>query len=269
MADLDSLIGSKISLISQQDIRYEGVLLSINAAESSIVLKDVAFLGTEDRVTDPSRIVKPSPVPLKFVSFPGADIKDLYVHEDTTPEPAPAPAPAAKPAAREQKPREQKPREERKPQQQPKQPQGPAGQGQSLMNLKVKGQSGTAPSTSDLKKSVFDFDAGLNAFDKTAELEKVKAENINTSATTASTVPEAPVYVKDDFFDSLSCDVLDRQAGRDTRVSHQQQNSLNMDTFGATGLQSNQRRYNRNRRGGGGGGRGRGGRSGRGSNTGN
>jgi len=40
MADLDSLIGSKISLISQQDIKYDGVLFSINAAESSIVLRD-------------------------------------------------------------------------------------------------------------------------------------------------------------------------------------------------------------------------------------
>ena len=37
---LDELLGSKISLISLQDIRYEGILFSINAAESSIVLKD-------------------------------------------------------------------------------------------------------------------------------------------------------------------------------------------------------------------------------------
>jgi hypothetical protein len=40
MSDLDGLIGSKISLISQQDIKYDGILFSINAAESSIVLKD-------------------------------------------------------------------------------------------------------------------------------------------------------------------------------------------------------------------------------------
>ncbi len=37
---LDGLIGSKISLISQQDVRYEGTLFSINATESSIVLKE-------------------------------------------------------------------------------------------------------------------------------------------------------------------------------------------------------------------------------------
>jgi hypothetical protein len=40
MADLDSLIGCKISLISHQDIRYDGTLFSINQSESSIVLKE-------------------------------------------------------------------------------------------------------------------------------------------------------------------------------------------------------------------------------------
>jgi hypothetical protein len=40
MAELDSLLGCKISLISHQDIRYDGTLFSINQAESSIVLKD-------------------------------------------------------------------------------------------------------------------------------------------------------------------------------------------------------------------------------------
>ena len=40
MADLDSLIGCKISLISHQDIRYDGTLFSINQPESSIVRKD-------------------------------------------------------------------------------------------------------------------------------------------------------------------------------------------------------------------------------------
>lgn len=37
---MDELIGSKISLTSQQDIRYEGVLFSINSEESSIVLRN-------------------------------------------------------------------------------------------------------------------------------------------------------------------------------------------------------------------------------------
>jgi hypothetical protein len=40
MADLDALINSKISLISQEDVRFDGTLFSINAEESSMVLKD-------------------------------------------------------------------------------------------------------------------------------------------------------------------------------------------------------------------------------------
>jgi hypothetical protein len=39
MSHLDNLIGSQLSLISQQDVRYDGVLFSINAQESSIVLQ--------------------------------------------------------------------------------------------------------------------------------------------------------------------------------------------------------------------------------------
>jgi hypothetical protein len=40
MAGLDNLIGSRLSLISLQDVRYDGVLFAINVKESSIVLKD-------------------------------------------------------------------------------------------------------------------------------------------------------------------------------------------------------------------------------------
>ena len=40
MAGLDNLIGSHLSLISNQDTRYDGILFSINTKESSIVLKD-------------------------------------------------------------------------------------------------------------------------------------------------------------------------------------------------------------------------------------
>lgn len=43
MADLDSLIGSYISLISTKNIRYEGKLFSINQKESSIVLAEGEF----------------------------------------------------------------------------------------------------------------------------------------------------------------------------------------------------------------------------------
>ena len=40
MSDLDGLINSKISLISQDDVKFDGTLYSINAEESSMILKD-------------------------------------------------------------------------------------------------------------------------------------------------------------------------------------------------------------------------------------
>jgi hypothetical protein len=40
MSDLDSLIGYSISLITQEEVRYDGILFSINAREASIVLRD-------------------------------------------------------------------------------------------------------------------------------------------------------------------------------------------------------------------------------------
>lgn len=40
MSDLDSLIGYSISLITQENVRYDGILFSINAREASIVLRD-------------------------------------------------------------------------------------------------------------------------------------------------------------------------------------------------------------------------------------
>ena len=52
MADLDSLINSKISLISHQDLRYDGTLFSINTEESSIVLKDGIFITLIHKISN-------------------------------------------------------------------------------------------------------------------------------------------------------------------------------------------------------------------------
>ncbi|XP_061902762.1 protein LSM14 homolog B-like isoform X1 [Entelurus aequoreus] len=76
-------IGSKISLISKAQIRYEGILSSVDTERSTVALAKVKSYGTEDRHTD-------SPVPPKdevyeFIIFRGSDIKDITVSEPTKP----------------------------------------------------------------------------------------------------------------------------------------------------------------------------------------
>ena len=103
-------IGSRISLISKKDIRYEGILYNINTKDSTVALQTVRSFGTEDRVAGPGH-VPPSTSIFEYVIFNGADIKDLHVCEApnvTLPDdpaivnsqaPPPAPAVAAPAAA--------------------------------------------------------------------------------------------------------------------------------------------------------------------------
>lgn len=85
----------------------------------------------------------------------------------------------------------------------------------------------------------FDFQAGLNIFKKDEVLAKVATETEEDAA--------AHKYKKDDFFDTLSCDLVERMEGRNSRMTAAQERVLNQDTFGAIALQSNNYRRNYNR----------------------
>jgi len=78
-------IGSKISLITTSDIRYEGILYTLNREESTIAVQNVRSFGTEGR--------RCPEVPMSneiydFIIFRGKDLKDLTVLQGA-PEPAP------------------------------------------------------------------------------------------------------------------------------------------------------------------------------------
>ncbi|KAI4836897.1 trailer hitch-like protein [Plasmodium brasilianum] len=71
-------IGSKISLISNSEIRYEGILYTINTHESTVALQNVRSFGTEGR-RQPD--IPPSNEVYDFIIFRGKDIKDVTVSE--------------------------------------------------------------------------------------------------------------------------------------------------------------------------------------------
>ncbi|KAI8991656.1 Scd6-like Sm domain-containing protein [Mycotypha africana] len=87
----ENYIGSKISLISLSDIRYVGILHSINAQDSTVGLKQVRSYGTEGRRGKPEEEILPSDNVFDYVVFRGKDIKDLQVFEPPPPPPAQPP----------------------------------------------------------------------------------------------------------------------------------------------------------------------------------
>lgn len=70
-------LGSKISLISKADIRYEGKLFTVNPQDCTIALANVRSFGTEDRETE--NPVAPQSKIYDYILFRATDIKDISV----------------------------------------------------------------------------------------------------------------------------------------------------------------------------------------------
>jgi len=70
-------IGSKISLISQSDVRYEGILYTIDTVANTVALAKVRSFGTEDRPTD--RPMPPREEEYEYIIFRATDLKDIRV----------------------------------------------------------------------------------------------------------------------------------------------------------------------------------------------
>lgn len=283
------LLGSRISLISKKNIRYEGTLYLINEADATVALQNVRSYGTEGRESETETFVPPQDQVYPHLLFRGCDIKDLHVHENTVneaPPNDPAIISAGRPpeitkeiesaptgarqieskneshgnqtnesgsknlASKEETVPAQKSKPKQKTSSNPNKSKKMIGTGASLLSRKARGGvDGVEGPDKDLGKD-FDFVSNLADFIKDDDASDDSHE-------------EEPIvaYKKDNFFDSLSNDVLDRQSGVDNRLRGAQERSLNTETFGATSL-DNDRRF---RRGGRGRGRGRGsGRGGRG-----
>ncbi|KAL1923163.1 uncharacterized protein VTP21DRAFT_9539 [Calcarisporiella thermophila] len=84
-----SFLGSKISLISRSQIRYVGILHSIDPEKSTVSLAQVRSFGTEGRKGNPAEEIPPSDNLFEFIVFRGADVVDLQVFESPAPPPPP------------------------------------------------------------------------------------------------------------------------------------------------------------------------------------
>lgn len=69
-------VGSRVSLVSNSDIRYVGTLYTIDPRTMTVALKDVSSLGTENRFREKGP-VPPSDHVYPFIIFHGPDIVDL------------------------------------------------------------------------------------------------------------------------------------------------------------------------------------------------
>uniref|UniRef100_A0A1B0A6E7 DFDF domain-containing protein n=1 Tax=Glossina pallidipes TaxID=7398 RepID=A0A1B0A6E7_GLOPL len=78
-------LGSKISLISKADIRYEGRLYTVDPQECTIALSSVRSFGTEDR--DTQFQIAPQSQIYDYILFRGSDIKDIRVINNSLPHP--------------------------------------------------------------------------------------------------------------------------------------------------------------------------------------
>ncbi|KAG7442469.1 uncharacterized protein BT62DRAFT_996620 [Guyanagaster necrorhizus] len=75
-----SYIGKPISLVSQSDVRYRGILAGIDPNASTIQLSKVYSMGTESR-RPAAEFIPPVQEPYEYIIFRASEVKDLTVDE--------------------------------------------------------------------------------------------------------------------------------------------------------------------------------------------
>lgn len=283
-------IGSKISLVTNSELRYEGILININTANSTVTLRDVRMSGTENRKA--SQYVMPSSEVFDFIIFNGKDIKDLTVSEpgfSVKEDPAVvavnvAPSHMGYPVGGDnshvshmneqnmmqqmQQGRNVMGHHHQQQQQQhpldtgynhPPRGYSPVNRGGggpyrnrdymepgrgyrgnrggiSNNSKNVVGELTAQPNT-NLKTQVasaFDFEQSNSKFEKekNSEVESVKLPSTTYDKSTS-------------FFDNISCETLNRQHGRDSKIDREKQRELDTQTFGPAAALTRGPRYYR------------------------
>jgi len=317
-------LGSKISLISRLDIRYEGILYTVDSNESTIALAKVRSFGTENRSTD--HPVRARDQVYEYIIFKASDIKDLVVCEGPKqPEPGdvdydPAIVSVSKPPARSEPPKSQPQlpteptRESPSPPQKPKtqaaktqyqsstsnqqpppyyqkqqawqrpdnrfqQPQGgqqqprqpynnrpfnPNQQQQSGYNNQRQNQNPrsfnrtTAPKEKLKFDNDYDFekaneqfkeklDVVVDEFDKVGLTDEIEESNSTDENDDEKDLAETCYDKKSSFFDTISCEALEKAEGRTNRPDWRKERQTNNETFGSSNVRSHAYHNYRNR----------------------
>ena len=266
-------LGSKIALISNAEIRYEGILHQINTEESTISLQQVRSFGTEGRRT-PN--VPASDEIYEFIIFRGKDIKDLFVLEDASEQrrpslsdPAIVTVSKAAPVIQKQAPapsvnytdRRNEPLKPRQPYQQQsnnnrdsiqrperrfddrryddrrndeRRSYQPAYRGYDRAPRGRGGRGGRRDS-----HSVGELAANENATVKAEVKEDFDFSSSNAKFSKpeeAAGVIRAGYSKTKSFFDDISCDALDRAKDASERIQRDKLRSTDKETFGAAAL---------------------------------
>lgn len=83
MNNFSKILDKKVDLITNSNIRYEGVLIKIKTEDQRLLLKDVKSFGTEGRNNGVNEVPTPSPDDpnniYSFVEFQIPMIKELYL----------------------------------------------------------------------------------------------------------------------------------------------------------------------------------------------
>ena len=90
--DFSKILNQKVDLITNSNIRYEGVLIQINTQDKRLLLQNVKSFGTEGRNNGINEVPTPSPDDpnnlYSYVEFQIPMIKELYLAEKPGPVPS-------------------------------------------------------------------------------------------------------------------------------------------------------------------------------------